>query len=84
MGSLKEVKDRITSVQSTIQITSAMKMVSAAKLKRAQDAVTQMRPLFDAIGIIKRFLTSRSIEYPLSEASKVELTFTKISFSFSA
>ena len=44
MGSLKEVKDRITSVQSTIQITSAMKMVSAAKLKRAQDAVTQMRP----------------------------------------
>ncbi len=44
MPSLKEVKDRISSVQSTIQITSAMKMVSAAKLKRAQDAVTQMRP----------------------------------------
>ena len=44
MGSLKEVKDRITSVQSTIQITSAMKMVSAAKLKRAQDAIIQMRP----------------------------------------
>ncbi|MBT6747171.1 MAG: ATP synthase F1 subunit gamma [Flavobacteriales bacterium] len=44
MGGLKEVKDRITSVQSTIQITSAMKMVSAAKLKRAQDAIIQMRP----------------------------------------
>lgn len=44
MPNLKEVKTRITSVQSTIQITSAMKMVSAAKLKRAQDAVVQMRP----------------------------------------
>lgn len=44
MPSLKEVKNRIVSVGSTIQITSAMKMVSAAKLKRAQDAITQMRP----------------------------------------
>lgn len=43
-GGLKEVKNRIVSVQSTIQITSAMKMVSAAKLRRAQDAVTKMRP----------------------------------------
>lgn len=44
MASLKEVRNRITSVSSTQQITSAMKMVSAAKLRRAQDAVTQMRP----------------------------------------
>ncbi len=44
MASLKEIRTRITSVESTMQITSAMKMVSAAKLKRAQDAVTQMRP----------------------------------------
>ena len=44
MANLKEVRNRITSVQSTMQITSAMKMVSAAKLKRAQDAITQMRP----------------------------------------
>lgn len=44
MPSLKEVRNRITSVGSTMQITSAMKMVSAAKLKRAQDAITQMRP----------------------------------------
>jgi F-type H+-transporting ATPase subunit gamma len=44
MPSLKEVRTRITSVSSTQQITSAMKMVSAAKLKRAQDAITQMRP----------------------------------------
>ena len=44
MANLKEVRNRITSVSSTQQITSAMKMVSAAKLRRAQDAITQMRP----------------------------------------
>jgi F-type H+-transporting ATPase subunit gamma len=44
MASLKEIKNRITSITSTMQITSAMKMVSAAKLKRAQDAITQMKP----------------------------------------
>ena len=44
MANLKEIRSRITSVHSTRQITSAMKMVSAAKLKRAQDAITQMRP----------------------------------------
>jgi F-type H+-transporting ATPase subunit gamma len=44
MPSLKEIRNRITSVGSTMQITSAMKMVSAAKLKRAQDAIVQMRP----------------------------------------
>lgn len=44
MPNLKEIRNRITSVGSTMQITSAMKMVSAAKLKRAQDAIVQMRP----------------------------------------
>lgn len=44
MANLKEIRTRISSVASTMQITSAMKMVSAAKLKRAQDAITQMRP----------------------------------------
>lgn len=44
MANLKEIRNRITSVGSTMQITSAMKMVSAAKLKRAQDAVTRLRP----------------------------------------
>ncbi len=44
MANLKEIRNRIVSVGSTMQITSAMKMVSAAKLKRAQDAITQMRP----------------------------------------
>ncbi|WP_339703730.1 ATP synthase F1 subunit gamma [Algoriphagus aquimarinus] len=44
MANLKEVKERITSVVSTQQITKAMKMVSAAKLRRAQDKIIQMRP----------------------------------------
>ena len=44
MANLKELRSRITSVSSTMQITKAMKMVSAAKLNKAQDAITQMRP----------------------------------------
>ncbi len=44
MANLKETRNRIVSIKSTMQITSAMKMVSAAKLKRAQDAITRMRP----------------------------------------
>lgn len=44
MANLKEIRNRISSVKSTMQITSAMKMVSAAKLKKAQDAITAMRP----------------------------------------
>ena len=44
MANLKEIRNRIASVSSTMQITSAMKMVSAAKLKKAQDAITMMRP----------------------------------------
>src|SRR5580692_4413033 len=43
-GQLKEVRNRIKSIQNTQQITKAMKMVSAAKLRRAQDAIIQMRP----------------------------------------
>jgi F-type H+-transporting ATPase subunit gamma len=44
MANLKEIRTRISSVQSTMQITSAMKMVAAAKLRKAQNAVTVMRP----------------------------------------
>lgn len=44
MSNLREIRNRITSVSSTQQITSAMKMVSAAKLRRAQDAILQLRP----------------------------------------
>ena len=44
MPSLLDMRRRIKSVKNTQQITKAMKMVSAAKLRRAQDAITQMRP----------------------------------------
>src|SRR5690554_6988928 len=49
MANLKEIKNRITSISSTMQITQAMKLVSAAKLKRALDAITQLRPYANKI-----------------------------------
>lgn len=49
-ANLKEVRDRIASVKSTQQITKAMKMVSAAKLRRAQDAITRLRPYSNKLG----------------------------------
>lgn len=58
MANLKEVRNRIVSVSSTQQITSAMKMVSAAKLRRAQDAVTQMRPYANKLREILENLSS--------------------------
>ena len=58
MANLKEVRSRITSVNSTMQITSAMKMVSAAKLKRAQDAVTQMRPFSEKLSEVLSNVTA--------------------------
>jgi F-type H+-transporting ATPase subunit gamma len=58
MANLKEVRNRITSVGSTMQITSAMKMVSAAKLKRAQDAITQMRPYSEKLTSILQNLSA--------------------------
>jgi F-type H+-transporting ATPase subunit gamma len=58
MANLKEIRNRITSVSSTMQITSAMKMVSAAKLKRAQDAVTKMMPYSEKLQEILAGLSS--------------------------
>lgn len=52
MASLKEVRNRIVSVNSTKQITAAMKMVSAAKLRRAQDAIVRMRPYAEKLQTI--------------------------------
>jgi hypothetical protein len=59
-GALKEVRNRIKSVQSTQQITKAMKMVSAAKLRRAQDAITQMRPYAQKLQQVLRNIVSNS------------------------
>ena len=75
MANLKEIRNRITSVSSTRQITSAMKMVSAAKLRRAQDAVTQMRPYADKLSELLSNLSSGyddNIESPFTEIRNVE------------
>ena len=58
MANLKEIRNRIGSVSSTMQITSAMKMVSAAKLKKAQDAITAMRPYSDKLTELLQNLSS--------------------------
>jgi len=52
MANLKEIRNRISSVSSTMQITSAMKMVSAAKLKKAQDAIIGMRPYTEKLNLL--------------------------------
>lgn len=64
MANLKEIRNRIVSVGSTMQITSAMKMVSAAKLKRAQDAITQMRPYANKL---QEILSNLSATLDISE-----------------
>jgi F-type H+-transporting ATPase subunit gamma len=58
MANLKEIRNRIASVGSTMQITSAMKMVSAAKLKKAQDAITAMRPYADKLTALLQNLSA--------------------------
>lgn len=76
MANLKEIRSRITSVSSTKQITSAMKMVSAAKLKRAQDAITQMRPyaekLQELLGNLSASADIASTESKYTEVREVE------------
>lgn len=69
MANLKEIRNRITSVSSTMQITSAMKMVSAAKLKRATDAVTEMRPYAEKL---KEILGNLNATLDLSENALAE------------
>ena len=65
MANLKEIRSRITSVGSTMQITSAMKMVSAAKLKRAQNAILEMRPYAEKL---TELLRNVSLSIDSSEA----------------
>jgi F-type H+-transporting ATPase subunit gamma len=57
-GKLKEVRERIKSVQSTQQITKAMKMVSASKLRRAQQAITEMRPYANRLDTMLKNIVS--------------------------
>lgn len=69
MPSLKDIKKRISSVKNTQQITKAMKMVSAAKLRRAQDAVTAARPYADKMNDVLSSLALRedADSHPLLE-----------------
>lgn len=63
MANLKEVKERIVSIRNTQKITRAMKLVSASKLKRATDRITQMRPYTDKLfGILQNILANVSVE----------------------
>jgi F-type H+-transporting ATPase subunit gamma len=66
MANLKEIRGRITSIASTMQITSAMKLVSAAKLKKAQDAITMLRPYSEKLQEIIQNLTNASDQDNLS------------------
>ncbi|WP_425389998.1 ATP synthase F1 subunit gamma [Ekhidna sp.] len=75
MANLKEVKGRIQSVVSTQQITKAMKMVAAAKLRRAQDRIIQMRPYSQKLSEIIQNVSagqSDSTDNPYSEERSIE------------
>lgn len=66
MANLKEIRGRITSIASTMQITSAMKMVSAAKLKKAQDAIVMLRPYSEKLQEIIENVRSASLTDDIS------------------
>ncbi len=85
-GQLKEVRERIKSVKSTQQITKAMKMVSAAKLRRAQQSIVQMRPYAERLNnILINILTNLEgdadtvfgVERPVEKACIVVVTSNK-------
>jgi F-type H+-transporting ATPase subunit gamma len=71
MASLKEVRSRIQSVSSTQQITKAMKMVAAAKLRRAQDNIIRMRPYAQRLTTILANLTRTTTDEVVSEYGQV-------------
>jgi len=76
MANLKEVKNRIKSVTSTQQITKAMKMVAAAKLRRAQDAIMQMRPyaqkLTSIINNVSASVDTSEVSSPYAQVREIE------------
>lgn len=75
MASLKEVRNRIVSVNSTQQITKAMKMVAAAKLRRAQDNILQMRPYAQKLGQMLSTVSAgseSSVDSPLKDVRSIE------------
>ena len=74
MANLKEIRNRISSVSSTMQITSAMKMVSAAKLKKAQDAITAMRPYSNKLSELMKGFSSSSEDKTFSKKREINNT----------
>jgi F-type H+-transporting ATPase subunit gamma len=72
MANLKEIRIRIGSVSSTMQITSAMKMVSAAKLKKAQDAITAMRPYSNKLSELMKSLSGTSGDKLYSQKREIK------------
>ena len=72
MANLKEIRIRISSVSSTMQITSAMKMVSAAKLKKAQDEITAMRPYSNKLSELMKSFSGSSEDKSFSENRKIK------------
>lgn len=73
MANLKEIRARITSISSTMQITSAMKMVSAAKLKKAQDAIVMLRPYSEKLQELIQNVSSNSSDQVSVYATKREV-----------
>ena len=79
MANLKEIRNRIGSVSSTMQITSAMKMVSAAKLKKAQDSIIAMRPYsIKLTELIQSLTSSKSLDTDNLLSTKREIKNTLI------
>ncbi len=73
MGSTKDLRKRITSVKNTQQITKAMKMVSAAKLRRAQTAILNLRPYANNIrGVVGRLSACEEVAHPLLDVARAE------------
>lgn len=79
MANLKEIRGRITSISSTMQITSAMKMVSAAKLKKAQDAIVMLRPYSEKLQEIIENVSAASDAENISEFA-IEREVKKVLF----
>ena len=79
MANLKEIRGRISSISSTMQITSAMKMVSAAKLKKAQDAIVMLRPYSEKLQEIIENVSAASDAESISEFA-IEREVKKVLF----
>jgi len=83
MANLKEIRDRIVSVKNTRKITEAMRLVAAAKVRRAQDQVLKSRPFADKLARVLENIQSRvqfeAVDSPLSAVIQTkEILFTSL------